>query len=65
MINFEALVRHGTISPEDLDLFEFADDPDTAFRILQEGLMKHHLQPEPETPAIAKSRDPDPASTEK
>jgi uncharacterized protein (TIGR00730 family) len=65
VINFEALVRYGTISPEDLDLFEFADDPDTAFRILQEGLMKHHLQPEPETPAIAKSRDPDPASTEK
>ena len=65
MINFEALVRHGTISPEDLELFEFADDTDTAFRILQEGLMKHHLQPEPETPAIAKSRDPDPASTEK
>jgi len=65
VINFEALVRHGTISPEDLELFEFADDTDTAFRILQEGLMKYHLQPEPETPAIAKSRDPDPASTEK
>jgi len=58
VINFEALVRHGTISPEDLNLFEFADDPDTALRILQEGLMKHHFQPEPETPAIAKSRDP-------
>src|SRR5260221_252804 len=27
--------------------------------------MKHLLQPEAETPAIAKSRDPDPASTEK
>ena len=65
VINFEALVRYGTISPEDLNLFEFADDTDTALRILQEGLMKHHLQPEPETPAIAKSRDPNPASTEK
>jgi len=65
VINFDALVRHGTISPEDVNLFEFADDPDTALRILQDGLMKHHLQPEPETPAIAKSRDPDPASTEK
>ena len=65
VINFEALVRYGTISREDLDLFEFADDTDTALRILQEGLMKHHLQPEPETPAIAKSRDPNPASTEK
>src|SRR6266478_8166417 len=65
VINFEALVKHGTISPEDVNLFEFADDTDTALRILQEGLMKHHMQPEPETPAIAKSRDPDPASTEK
>jgi uncharacterized protein (TIGR00730 family) len=65
VINFEALVRYGTISPDDLKLFEFADDTDTALRILQEGLMKHHLQPEAETPAIAKSRDPDPASTEK
>jgi uncharacterized protein (TIGR00730 family) len=65
VINFEALVRHGTISAEDLNLFEFADDVDTAQRILQDGLMKYHLQPEPETPAIAKSRDPDPASTQK
>ena len=65
VINFEALVRHGTISPDDLNLFEFADDVDTAQRILQEGLMKYHLQPEPETPAIAKTRDPDPASTKK
>jgi uncharacterized protein (TIGR00730 family) len=65
VINFEALVRHGTISPDDLNLFEFADDVDTAQRILQEGLMKYHLQPEPETPAIAKTRDPDPASTQK
>jgi uncharacterized protein (TIGR00730 family) len=65
VINFDALVKYGTISPEDLSLFEFADDTDTALRILQEGLLKHHLQPEPETPAIAKSRDPDPASTKK
>jgi uncharacterized protein (TIGR00730 family) len=65
VINFDALVRHGTISPDDLNLFEFADDVDTAQRILQEGLMKYHLQPEPETPAIAKTRDPDPASTKK
>jgi uncharacterized protein (TIGR00730 family) len=65
VINFEALVRHGTISSDDLNLFEFADDVDTAQRILQDGLMKYHLQPEPETPAIAKTRDPDPASTQK
>jgi uncharacterized protein (TIGR00730 family) len=62
VINFDALVKHGTISPDDLNLFEFVDDVDTAFRLLQEGLIKHHLQPEPETPAIAKSTDPEPAN---
>jgi len=65
VINFDALVRHGTISPEDLNLFEFADDTVTALRILQEGLMKHHFQPEDEMPAIARSRDPNPPSAEK
>ena len=63
IVNFDALVRHGTISAEDLKLFEFADDVDSALRILQEGLLKHHLQPESETPAIAKSRDPIPGAT--
>ena len=59
IINFDALVRHGMISPEDLDLFQYADDPESAFRILTDGLIHHHITPEtPETPAIAKSRDP-------
>ena len=63
VINFDALVRHGTISAEDLALFDYADDVDTAMRLLQDGLTKYYLQPEeplPEqeqkTPAIAKSR---------
>src|SRR5580693_5628312 len=30
IVNFKALLRHGMISPEDLELFEFADDPDAA-----------------------------------
>jgi len=63
ILNFDALVRYGMISPEDLKLFEFADDPPTALRILQEGLTKYYLKPEKlvaerdmETPAITKSR---------
>src|SRR6059036_2364102 len=32
VLNFDALVRHGMIAPEDLDLFEFADDTETAFK---------------------------------
>ncbi|MFB3827473.1 MAG: TIGR00730 family Rossman fold protein [Bryobacteraceae bacterium] len=59
IINFDALVRYGMISPEDLNLFQYADDPQTAFEILKKELMVYALQPEtPETPAIAKSRNP-------
>jgi hypothetical protein len=59
IINFEALVKYGMISPEDLDLFQFADDPPAAFEILKTGLLTYALQPEtPETPAISKSRNP-------
>ncbi|MCL4401926.1 MAG: TIGR00730 family Rossman fold protein [Acidobacteria bacterium] len=59
IINFDALVRYGTISPEDLDLFQYADDPETAFEILKAELLKYALQPEShETPAFAKSRNP-------
>jgi predicted Rossmann-fold nucleotide-binding protein len=58
IINFDALVRHGTIGAADLDLFRYADDPETAFGMLKEHLTTH-LQPETqETPAISKSRNP-------
>ncbi|HTQ53642.1 MAG TPA: TIGR00730 family Rossman fold protein [Bryobacteraceae bacterium] len=58
IVNFDALVRHGTISAEDLDLFQYADDPASAFELLKAHLLTH-LQPEtPETPAISKSRYP-------
>jgi uncharacterized protein (TIGR00730 family) len=63
VVNFDALVRFGTISPGDLELFQWADDPESAFRILRDGLTEHYLEakeapggPEDETPAIAKSR---------
>ena len=52
ILNFDALVRHGTISPEDLDLFEFADDPRSALEILQRGLS---LEMADTTPAFAQS----------
>ena len=53
IINFEALARHGMISREDLALFQFADDPDTALALLQAGISVESPQ---ETPAIAHSR---------
>ena len=58
IINFDALVRHGMVSPEDLSLFEYADTPETAFEILKTNLTKFALQPEPETPSISRSRNP-------
>src|SRR5664280_1724315 len=59
IINFDALVRHGTIAREDLDLFQFADDPATAFEMLKTGLAAYALQHDtPEMPAISKSINP-------
>jgi uncharacterized protein (TIGR00730 family) len=52
IINFDALVRHGVISAEDLKLFTFADDPATALGLLKEGLS---AQPEETPPAFAHS----------
>src|ERR1035441_9495834 len=59
IINFEALVKYGTIAREDLDLFQFADDPATAFELLKTGLAEYAAQHDtPEMPAISKSVNP-------
>jgi uncharacterized protein (TIGR00730 family) len=59
IINFDALVKYGMISPEDLNLFQYADDPQTAFDLLKSALTAHAMHPDtPETPAISKSRNP-------
>jgi uncharacterized protein (TIGR00730 family) len=56
ILNFDALVRHGMIAEEDLRLFSFADDVETAFGLLETGLTKYYIEPDREEPAIAKSR---------
>jgi hypothetical protein len=53
-------VDSGAISPEDLELFSFADTPEEAFHQLKEGLTKYHLPPQAkpvveEGPEIAKT----------
>jgi uncharacterized protein (TIGR00730 family) len=53
ILNFDALVRHGMISREDLDLFQCADDPARALEILRAGLSVETAAP---TPAFAKCR---------
>jgi uncharacterized protein (TIGR00730 family) len=52
IVDFEALVRHGMISADDLRLFQFVDDPATALQVLQ-----RELAPEAgaATPAFARS----------
>jgi uncharacterized protein (TIGR00730 family) len=52
IINFDALVRHGMISADDLKLFQIVDDPGTALRALQAGLTVDHAEA---TPAFAGS----------
>ncbi len=63
IVNFDAMVKHGVVSPEDLELFRFADSPAEALQILQEELTRYYLAPErdlptlvEETPDIARSR---------
>ena len=54
IVNFEALVRHGTISAEDLKLFHFVDSPADALKVLQKGMRKAG-KIQTTGPAIAKS----------
>jgi uncharacterized protein (TIGR00730 family) len=52
ILDFEALARHGMISPKDLTLFEFADEPVAALNILKSRLP---AEPVEDTPAFAHS----------
>jgi hypothetical protein len=61
IINFPALVRHGMISENDMNLFRFVDDPKSALSALKLFLTANYLQPEhvrhaDELPDIARSR---------
>jgi uncharacterized protein (TIGR00730 family) len=61
IMNFQAFVDAGAVSPEDLDQFKFLDSPEEAFEFLRDGLAKYHLgggtQKQGEVlPDIAKTR---------
>jgi uncharacterized protein (TIGR00730 family) len=53
IINFDALVRHGMIAAEDLQLFDFADEPGAALALLRSRL---HPGDDDAQPAFAHSR---------
>ena len=59
VINFDALVKYGTVSAEDLKLFQFADSPDEALRILQANLTAQPESGDVEVPSISHSARPD------
>ncbi len=63
ILNFQAFVDAGAVSPQDLELFKMVDSPDEAFEFLRDGLTKYHLGGVPKkekerevTPEIAKTR---------
>jgi uncharacterized protein (TIGR00730 family) len=43
VLNLDALVNAGAISPKDIELFQFADTPEQAFEILRRGLTENYL----------------------
>jgi uncharacterized protein (TIGR00730 family) len=53
VVNFEALVKYGTIAAEDMNLFRFADTPQSALAMLQQHLSTQIAEVSDETPAIA------------
>jgi uncharacterized protein (TIGR00730 family) len=63
IINFQAFVDAGTVSPQDMNLFHFANTPEEGFEFLRDGLTKYHLGGETKkaearevAPDIAKTR---------
>jgi hypothetical protein len=46
VFNLDHLVDTGTISPKDIDLFQFADTPEQAFEMLRKGLTENYLASE-------------------
>jgi hypothetical protein len=63
IMNFQAFVDAGTVSPEDLNLFKFVDTAEDAFTFLRDGLTEYHLGGTPKKekeqevlPEIAKTR---------
>jgi uncharacterized protein (TIGR00730 family) len=59
VLNLDALADAGTIAPKDVELFQYVNSPEEAFRILQESLTRDHLQ----SPPQARRHQPEIAST--
>jgi uncharacterized protein (TIGR00730 family) len=58
IVNFDALVKYGTVSAQDLQLFEFVDTPEAAMESLRKHLAEEAVEPEKETPVISETTKP-------
>ena len=64
VFNLEALVDAGTISPKDLELFQYADSPERAFELLKKGLTENYLAAEASKAAAAPPENKKPGHDE-
>jgi len=58
ILNLKVMADSGTISPDDLGLFQVVNTPEEGFEVLREGLTKYHL-----TPQVTKAKAPEIAKT--
>ena len=66
LINFQAMIDAGTISPDDLDLFKMVDIPEEGFEVLRNGLTEvPPLRDSPKKKAKSSPRSPKPAPRHK
>ncbi|NYF78306.1 TIGR00730 family Rossman fold protein [Granulicella arctica] len=63
VLNIDALIERGAVSAKDRGLFQFADTPEEAFRLLQAGLA-HEIKATPHHEALLEKQVPAPTSQE-
>ena len=63
VFNLDALVETGAISPKDIELFKYADTPESAFEMLRNGLTENYLIPEAAAAAEHAAQELMPSST--
>src|SRR5580700_2185910 len=63
LINFQAFVDAGTVSPQDMNLLKIVDTPEEGFEFLRDGLTKYHLVQETKHKGESAERAPEIAKT--
>ncbi len=58
VVNFDALVKYGTIAASDLELFQFADSPENAMALLRKALEDQATAPRLRYPPFRPAQSP-------